>query len=172
MELILVYFLVAGWDLTSHWWFFSTRSSLDHLEIAYASFSLTLLHQVLLHMPCTNIYCHFAILFWFSTALTPALLLEVWSCCVWYPTHHSLPLSQCPGLSEGWTINSLSISCLLCHTELPKSPHSLLAGSVSFLSLLFSVFLLFWYWSVFVVLEYPSLRIFKFAWIRPWSNLI
>lgn len=73
-----------------------------------------------------------------------------------------------------WTINSsfISVSCLLCCIRLPTQPHYLSVGSLSFLLLLVSIFLLFWYCSFSVILKFPSLRRFKTCPNKTLSNLI
>lgn len=123
---------------------------------------LNFLHQAFLYMPgsslgsafTTILPCFCIFLLYFGSSV---MVSEVYSCCIWFLAHHSLSccLPQCVWLFEGWTINSISVSCLCC-MRLPAQPQYILASSVSFLLPLFHIFLLFWYSFSSVLLEFPS----------------
>lgn len=150
---------MVGRDLTSCWWFFSTRQqprrSLNCSTFIWLSCNKLFCTGSSLGSAFTTILACFCIfLLYFGSSV---MVSEVYSCCVWFLAHHSLSccLPQCVWLFEGWTINSISVSCLLFCMRLPAQPRYILASSVSFLLPLFHIFLLFWH-SFSSLLEFPS----------------
>lgn len=168
---------MVGRDLTSRWWFFSTRQQpsrslncstfiwLCCTKLFYTCLALALALILLPYYHASAFFCYtLAHLPWYPRCIVAAYGF-------WLITASAAVF---PNVCDFLRAGPSTLSQFLVFFAAWGCQHSLIisSSSVSFLLPLFHIFLLFWYSSSSVILEFPSPGTFKACPDKTLSNLV